>query len=71
MRCTCLNFVHSAFIAEVVPEPTSMKEALSSPESERWREAAQAAFDSLKDHDMSDLCMLPTREKAGWKQMGI
>ena len=56
-----LNFVHSAFSAEVVPEATSMKEALSSPERERWREAAQAEFDSLKDHNMWDLCVLPPR----------
>ena len=57
-----MNFVHSAFSAEVVPEPTTMKEALSSPESERWREAAQAEFDSLKEHDTLDLCELPPGE---------
>ena len=51
-----MNFLLSAFSAEVVPEPTTMKEALSSPESERWREAAQAEFDSLKEHDTWDLC---------------
>ena len=43
-----MNFLHSTFSAEVVPKPTTMKEALSSPESERWREAE---FDLLKDHD--------------------
>ena len=58
-----MNFVHSAFSAEVVPEPITMKEALSSPESEIWREAAQAEFDSLKEHDMWDLCELPPGRK--------
>ena len=58
-----MNFVHSAFSAEVVPEPITMKEALSSPESERWREAAQAEFDSLKEHDTWHLCELPPGRK--------
>ena len=58
-----MNFVHSAFSAEVVPEPITMIEALSSPESERWREATQAEFDSLKEHDTWDLCELPPGRK--------
>ena len=58
-----MNFVHSAFSAEVVPEPTTMREDLSSPESKRWREAAQAEFDSLRDHNTWDLCELPPGRK--------
>ena len=58
-----MNFVHSAFSAEVVPEPTTMREALSLPESERWREAAQAKFDSLRDHDTWHQCELPPGRK--------
>ena len=68
MHLSEMNFVHSAFSAEVVPEPTTMREALSSPESERWHESTQAEFDSLKDHDNWDLCeLLPGRKLIGSK----
>ena len=46
-----INFVHSAFSAEVTTEPTSMKEALESEDRQKWQAAAQAEYDSLQEHD--------------------
>ena len=59
-----LNFVHSAFSAEVRTEPTTMKEALTSADKEKWKAAAQAEFDSLQEHETWELCDLPPGRKA-------
>ncbi|MCP3664820.1 MAG: DDE-type integrase/transposase/recombinase [Gammaproteobacteria bacterium] len=40
-------------------EPRSWKEAMKSPEVEKWREAAQIEYNSLLKHETWDLCSLP------------
>ena len=51
-----VNFVHSAFSVESNPEPVTLKEAFASKDSEKWRAAAQAEYDSLIEHDTWELC---------------
>ena len=58
-----INFVYSAFSAEVTTEPTSMKEALESDDRQKWQTAAQAEYDSLQEHNTWELCELPPGRK--------
>ena len=63
-----VNFVHSAFSVERNPEPVTLKEAFVSKDSEKWRAAAQAEYDSLIEHNTWELCELPAGKKViGWK----
>ena len=58
-----VNFVHSAFSVESNPKPVTLKEAFASKDSEKWRAAAQAEYDSLIEHDTWELCELPAGKK--------
>ena len=55
--------MHSAFSVESNPEPVTLKEAFESKDSEKWRAAAQAEYDSLIEHNTWELCELPTGKK--------
>ena len=52
--------VHSAFSAVSVPEPTSMKEAMTSEHRTQWKCAVQEEYDSLLEHETWRLCDLPS-----------
>ena len=58
-----INFVHSAVSVEVTTEPTSMKEALESDDTQKWQAAAQAEYDSLQEYNTWELCELPPGRK--------
>ena len=55
--------VHSTFSAVSVPEPTSMKEAMTSEHRTQWKCAAQEEYDSLPEHETWRLCDLPSGRK--------
>ncbi len=50
--------------SEDVVEPTTVREALSGPNAEQWREAMQHEIDSLQEHDVLELTELPKGRKA-------
>ena len=50
--------------SEVLSEPTSMTEALASPERAKWMDAMDKEMDSLHMNDVGDLVKLPKHRKA-------
>ena len=46
-------------IARMGSEPTTVEEAMSSPEKKNWKEAVDAEFQSLQAHEVWDLVTLP------------
>lgn len=50
--------------SEVLNEPTSMTEALASPDKVKWTEAMEKEMESLHKNDVWDLVMLPKGRKA-------
>ena len=51
-------------VSEVLNEPTSMTEALASPDKVKWKEAMENKIESLHKNDVWDLVMLPKGRKA-------
>ena len=58
-----MQTVQSAFSAQLVAEPVSMKQALESDDGNRWRAAAEEEFNSLKEHETWELFELPEGRK--------
>ena len=52
-------------------EPTTVREALSSSDSEQWRQAMQNKMKSLYEHNVWELTDLPEGAESYWKQMGF
>ena len=53
-----------------VVEPTTVREALSGPNAEQWREAMQHVIDSLQEHDVLELTEHDVLELKGRKAVG-
>ena len=58
-----MQTVQSAFSAQLVAEPVSMKQAMESDDGDRWRASAEEEFNSLKEHETWELCELPEGRK--------
>ena len=52
-------------------EPTSLKEALASPEREKWSTAMENEMNSLRENDVWDLVELPRDRSPVGQQVGI
>ena len=50
---------HIAYVGGDIGEPTTMTEALNSPEREQWKAAAEDEIKSLNDHETWTLAQLP------------
>ena len=55
---------HVACLASDVLEPRSMSEAITSPQSEQWRNAANEEYKALMDNNTWSLPPLPDGRKA-------
>ena len=56
------TYINTA-VTDLPPEPTTVEEALSGPEKDKWKEAMKKEMDSLKANDVYDIVKLPQHRK--------
>ena len=56
------TYINTA-VTDLPPEPTTVEEALSGPEKDKWKEAMKKEMDSLRANDVYDIVKLPQHRK--------
>ena len=56
---------------KIYKEPVTVKEAISSSESEKWKEAMEKEMRSIEANEVWELVELPKWQKDHWMQMGL
>ena len=57
------TFIHHCYRASVQEIPNTYEEAVSSPESRKWKKAMDEEMQSLKDNDSYELAYIPEGQK--------
>lgn len=67
---TAATVFHTAYSMNQIIEPTTMKEAMESPQSKEWKIATNQEYHSLMKNETWELVELPP-ERNDWMQMGL